>query len=51
MSHALNITVADWDSMRRVIAQTLGKAFQTLSRAFGFLLNSQRLGRVFQMLG
>ena len=27
-------TVSDWDSMSRVITQTRGQAFQTLSRAF-----------------
>ena len=39
-------TVADWDSMSRVITKTrgrafrtLGRAFQTLGRAFSFLLN------------
>ena len=36
-------TVADWDSMSRVIKQTR-------HRAFSFLLNRQKLGRVFQKL-
>ena len=47
-------TMADWDSMGRVITQTrvrafqtLGRAFQTTGRAFSFLLNPQKLGRVF----
>ena len=51
-------TVTDWDSMGHVITQTrgrayqtLGEAFQTLRRAFSFLLNPQKLGRVFQKLG
>ena len=38
------ITVADWNSMDRVITQTRG-------RAFSFLLNPQKLGRVFQKPG
>ena len=37
-------TVAEWDSMDRVIAQTCGRAFQTLGRVFSFLLNPQKLG-------
>ena len=48
------MTVADWDSMNRVITQTRGRAFETLGRAFqtlglasSFLLNPQKLGRVF----
>ena len=48
------ITVADWDSMNRVITQTHGRAFETHGRAFqtlglasSFLLNPQKLGRVF----
>ena len=40
-------TVADWDSMGHVITQTRGRAFQTLGRAFSFLLNPQKLDRVF----
>ena len=47
----LFITVANWDSMGRVITQTRGRAFQTLGRTFSFLLNPQKLGRMFQMLG
>ena len=50
----LVITVVDMDSMGRVITQirgrafqALGRAFQTISRAFSFLLNPQKLGRVF----
>ena len=50
-------TVADWDSMGRVITQTRARAFQTLAQAFrtlgqafGFLLNPQKLGQVFQKL-
>ena len=39
--------MADWDSMGHVITQTRGQAFQTLGRAFSFLLNPQKLGRVF----
>ena len=42
--------MVDWDSMGCVITQTRGRAFQTLGRAFSFLLNPQKLGRVFQML-
>ena len=44
-------TVADWDSMGLVITQTRGRAFQTLGRAFIYLLNLQKLGLVFQKLG
>ena len=43
----LSCTVADWDSMGLVITQTRGRAFQTLGRAFIFLLNLQKLGLVF----
>ena len=57
LSSAVSLTDADWDSMGRVITQacgrafqTLDQAFQTLNRAFTFLLNSQKLGRVFQRL-
>ena len=46
--------VADWESTGRVITQTRGRAFQTpgrafltLYRAFSFLLNHQKLSRVF----
>ena len=42
--------VADWDSIGRVITETRGRLFQTLGRAFSFLLNPQKLGRVFQRL-
>ena len=45
------ITVADWDSMGRVVTQTRGWAFQTLGQAFGFLLRLQKLSRVFERLG
>ena len=44
-------TVADWDSMVYAIKQTFRRAFQTLGWAFSFLLNPQKLGRVFQKLG
>ena len=44
-------TMADWDSMGLVITQTRDRAYQTLGRAFSFLLNPQKLGRVFQRLG
>ena len=50
----MSLTVADWDIMDRVTTQTRGRAFQTLDRAFQtlggaftFLLNPQKLGRVF----
>ena len=50
--------MGDWDSMGRVITQTHDRAFQTLSRAFhtfgrafSFLLDPQKLGRVFQKVG
>ena len=36
--------------MGRVITQTRGRDFQTLDRAFSFLLNPQKIGRVFQKL-
>ena len=36
-----NHTVADWDSMGRVVTQTRGRAFQTLCRVFDFLLSLQ----------
>ena len=48
-------TVVDWDSMDHVITQirgqtfqTLGQVLQTLDRAFSFLLNLKKLGRVFK---
>ena len=51
MCRILNTTVADRDSVSRVITQTRGRAFQTLDRAFqslgrafSFLLNPQKLG-------
>ena len=44
-------TVTDWDSMGRVITQTRGLAFQRLSQVFSFLLNPQKLSRVFEKLG
>ena len=44
-------TVTDWDSMGRVITQTPGRAFQRLSQVFSFLLNPQKLSRVFEKLG
>ena len=46
-----DVTVADWDSMGRVIMQTRDRVFQTLGRAFSFLLNPQKLGWAFQRLG
>ena len=39
--------MAPWDSMGRVISQTRCRAFQTLDQAFSFLLNPEKLGRVF----
>ena len=44
-------TIGDWDSMGRLITQIRGRAFETLGRAFSFLLNPQKLGPVFQRLG
>ena len=44
-------TGADWDSRGCVITQTHSRAFQTLGRAFSFLLSPQKLGRVLQKLG
>ena len=41
-------TVADWDSMERVIIETRGWAFQTLGQAFDFLFSLQKLDWVFQ---
>ena len=43
--------MVDWDSYGLVIIQTRGWAFQTLGRAFSFLLSSQKLSRVFQKVG
>ena len=43
--------LADWDSMGCVITQTRDRACQTLYRAFSFLLNPEKLSRVFQKLG
>ena len=43
-------TLGDWDGVGRVITQTCGRAFQTLGRAFSFLLNTQKLGWAFQRL-
>ena len=43
-------TVADWDSVSRVVTQTRGWAFQTLGRAFDFRLRLQKLGRAFERL-
>ena len=40
--------MADWDSMGGVITETRGRAFQTLGQAISFLLNPQKLGRVFK---
>ena len=45
------ITVADWDSMGRVITQTRGRAFQTLGRAFETIIENQKLGREFDKFG
>ena len=36
--------MADLDSIVRVLTQTRGQAFQTLSRALSFLLKPQNLG-------
>ena len=44
-------TVADWDSMGRVVTQTLGRVLKTLGQAFDFLLRLQTLGQVFGKLG
>ena len=43
--------MTDWDSMCRVITQTQSRAFQRLGQAFSFLLNLQKLSRVFEKLG
>ena len=50
-------TMADWDSVDRVVKQihgwtfsTLARAFQTLDWAFDFLLRPQKLGRMFAKL-
>ena len=40
-----------WDSMGHVVTQTRGRAFQTIGRAFDFLLRLQKLCRVFEKLG
>ena len=40
--------LADWGSMGRVVTQTRGRAFQTLGRAFDFLLRLQKLRRVLE---
>ena len=48
LSHKPIDIVADWDSMGRVITQTRGRAFQTLGRAFSFLLNPQMFGECFK---
>ena len=42
--------MTDWDALGCFITQTLARTFQTLSRAFSFLLNPQKLDRVSQML-
>ena len=42
--------MVDWESMGRVFTQTRGRAFQSLDRAFSFLLNPQKLGWTFQRL-
>ena len=47
----MTYTVTDWDNMGRVITQTRSGAFKTLGQAFSFLLNPQKLGRVFQTPG
>ena len=44
-------TVGDWHTMGRIVTQTSGRAFQTLGRAFYFLLRLQNLGWVFGKLG
>ena len=40
--------MADWDSMSRFIAQTRGQAFQTIGRAFSFVLNPQTSAEYFE---
>ena len=42
--------MADWDSTGHVVTQTRCRAFQTLDRAFDFLLRFQKLGQVFGKL-
>ena len=42
-----NCTLTGWDSMGRVVTKKWARAFQTLGRAFSFLLNPWKLGRVF----
>ena len=42
--------MADWDSMGRAVTHIRGRAFQTLGRAFHFLVRIQRLGGVFEKL-
>ena len=46
-----NCTLADWDSMGCVITQTRGRAFQTLGRAFSFLLNPKNSAKCFKRSG
>ena len=48
--HSMQINVSNWDNMDRVITDTR-PSFQTFGRAFSFLLNPQKVGRVFQKLG
>ena len=43
--------MVEWDSMGRAITQTFGRAFQTHGWALAFLLNPQKLVRVFQKPG
>ena len=54
----VDTTVADWNSVCRVITQkhngvfqTLGPDFRIPGKAFGFLVDLNKLGRVFQKLG
>ena len=44
-------TVADWDSMGHIVAQTRGRAFQTFGRAFDLLLRLQKLGQGLEKFG
>ena len=43
--------MGDWGRIRSYKTQTRAQAFQTLGRAFDFLLRLQKLGQAFQMLG
>ena len=45
-----SITVADWDSMGRVVTQTHDRVFQTLGRAFDLLLRIQNFKNLAERL-